>query len=222
MRLKTSLIHTMKSKQSGFIGAVAAVAILLILGGVIWFAAQTRTSPSETATARQSLLNGYEKTGNVARALNPFDDRDTDLDIDARDTDNDGTNDTLAARVAQEPEPVAKTVTTREIAYAPVTYRTTYSTSPYGMTLPFGEGAVLTNTSSDLYAGVPATATYTYNVGGVPKYKVNVFTKEQWNNIRIKETQEMIESDLKDLNHYYGEGRYFGESMDYIFTYTTI
>jgi len=91
--------------------------------------------------------------------------------------------------------------------------------SPFGLTLPFpatwaGYTLIQTNES---YAGVPALATYNFNVGGDRVLTINAFTKEQWNNIRIQEEQDILEGETR--NEYFGEGHYLGENTTYIFSY---
>lgn len=71
--------------------------------------------------------------------------------------------------------------------------------------------------SREIYAGIPSTATYTFYIQDEPTLTINVFNKEQWNDIRIQDNLDLI--DFGSLSNYYGEGAYRGENITYIFSY---
>lgn len=87
-----------------------------------------------------------------------------------------------------------------------------YHNPTFGLTVP---GSYNVAQRQNVYGGVPTTASYDFYTGGVYAFTINVFSKEQWNNIRIQETRNMKEGTGPD---YLGEGRYLGENQTWIYS----
>lgn len=104
--------------------------------------------------------------------------------------------------------PRRSTATTYQAVSGPA-----YRNPTYGLTIP---GTYQVVPSQNAYAGVPTAASYAFYQNGVYAYTVNVFSKEQWNNIRIQETINTKEGIGPD---YLGEGRYLGENKTWIYSY---
>lgn len=101
-----------------------------------------------------------------------------------------------------------KIVTDREVSTRPA-----YHNATYGLTIP-GVYAV-TPVAVSPYGGVSPVASYSFNYNGVYAFTINVFSKEEWNNIRIQET---LSADAGTTNAYLGEGTYLGENKTWIFS----
>ncbi|MDB5266308.1 MAG: hypothetical protein JWN89_123 [Parcubacteria group bacterium] len=96
-------------------------------------------------------------------------------------------------------------------AVSPFPGGSTYHNSAYGLTVPLPAGwSNVPSVGADVYAGIPDTASIHFAGPGGQTLTVNVFTKEQWNNIRIQETLGQTNS--------FGEGNYLGENFTYIYS----
>ncbi|MES2214380.1 MAG: hypothetical protein V4465_03285 [Patescibacteria group bacterium] len=83
--------------------------------------------------------------------------------------------------------------------------------SAFGLTVSLPPGWSNTpSVGSDVYAGVPDTASIHFAGPAGQNMTINVFTKEQWNNIRIQETLGQVNA--------FGEGSYLGENFTYIYS----
>ncbi|MEK9200419.1 MAG: hypothetical protein AAB909_00430 [Patescibacteria group bacterium] len=111
------------------------------------------------------------------------------------------------------------TTTTREVANTYLVYGAftgpAYRNTTYSLTIPGNYEVTPTNPNS--YSGVTATASYNFYTNGNLAFIVNVFSDEQWNNIRIQETMNVAEQG--GTNSYKGEGRYLGENFSWVFSY---
>ena len=146
--------------------------------------------------------------------------------------DNQGTT-TISTATSTKAKPTASSTisiapsrtATSTAAAKPATTRRVVSASPYqavsgpayraptfGLTVP---GSYTVSVGQNVYSGVPATASYNFFSGGVYAFTINIFSKEQWNDIRIQETRNAKEGTGPD---YLGEGRYLGENMTWIFS----
>lgn len=122
---------------------------------------------------------------------------------------NTGTSTTSTSTVTTVYTPT----TTRTVAVisSPFPGGVVYHNSTYGLTvgLPTTWNNYRVTIGQDSFAGVSNTASIYIN-GGTSPLTINVFTKEQWNDIRIQETNSQINS--------FGEGDYLGENKNYIFS----
>lgn len=86
-----------------------------------------------------------------------------------------------------------------------------YHSDTYGLTIPLPAAwnGYSASISTDTYAGVSDLASI-HLIGAASSLTINVFTKEQWNDIRIQETNGQVNS--------FGEGNYLGENKNYIFS----
>lgn len=92
-----------------------------------------------------------------------------------------------------------------------------YHNSTYGLTVPLPAGwsgySIYQNV--EYFGGFPSLVSLHFNVGGTNPLTVNVFTKEQWNDIRNQENANHL--NVNSL----GEGIYLGENFTYIFSTQT-
>lgn len=91
-----------------------------------------------------------------------------------------------------------------------------YHNSTYGLTIPLPTSwaGYTVTTTRETFAGVTNLASIKFFVGGQNPLTINVFTKEQWNDIRIQETNSQVNG--------FGEGNYLGENSRYIFATNSI
>jgi hypothetical protein len=91
-----------------------------------------------------------------------------------------------------------------------------YHNAQYGLTVPlpasWSDYTVVE--SKEAFAGVLSLASLHFYVRGQNPLTINVFTKEQWNDIRIQETNNQVNG--------FGEGNYLGENTTYIFATNSI
>lgn len=97
---------------------------------------------------------------------------------------------------------------------------TAYPSGPYYHNNLFGLSVpgiyVVQNGALNSYGNVAPTASYDFYYTGVKLFTINVFSKEEWNNIRIQET---VQSDAGTKNAYLGEGHYLGENKTWIYSF---
>ncbi|MBX4195471.1 hypothetical protein KW796_00740 [Candidatus Parcubacteria bacterium] len=89
---------------------------------------------------------------------------------------------------------------------------TAYRNASFGLTVP---GSHSVTVGRDAYAGVSDTASLHFYQGGVHAFQINVWSKEQWNDIRIQETMNAKQGTGPT---YFGEGSYLGENKTWIFS----
>jgi hypothetical protein len=93
-----------------------------------------------------------------------------------------------------------------------------YHNSAYGLSVPVPANwagySVYQN--REFFGGFPSLASIHFNVAGTNPLTVNVFTKEQWNDIRNQENANHL--NVNSL----GEGIYLGENFTYIFSTQTL
>lgn len=119
---------------------------------------------------------------------------------------------------AYEPDITARTYT----APRSQSYGGTYASGSayhngYGLTVP---GSYTVTTGQDVYAGVYDTASLHFHLPaqagqGAQAFQINVWSKEQWNDIRIQETINAKEGTGPT---YFGEGSYLGENFTWIYS----
>lgn len=116
------------------------------------------------------------------------------------------------------PSRAATTTASKPASSAPkrqtaTVYQSAYGSYPFGITVPRGYTAAPGATG--VYGGVQPTVSYNFFANGVYAFTVNVFSKEQWNDIRIQETRNIKEGTGPE---YLGEGRYIGENKTWIYS----
>lgn len=90
-----------------------------------------------------------------------------------------------------------------------------YKNPNYGLTIsmPSTYAGYTVLNAREAFAGVYDLDSLHFYNGGVNTFTINVFTKQQWNDIRIQETNNQVNG--------YGEGTYLGENKNYIFSTNT-
>ncbi len=88
----------------------------------------------------------------------------------------------------------------------------TYYNPTYGLRLkiPPSWAGYAVQTTNSAFGGLPSSNSIHFYVFGRESFVINVFTKEEWNNLRITETNNNVNS--------YGEGEYLGENGTFIFS----
>jgi hypothetical protein len=107
----------------------------------------------------------------------------------------------------------AKPATTVRKTQTATVYQSAYGSYPFGITVP--RGYTTTAAATGVYGGIQPTAAYHFYANGAYAFTVNVFSKEQWNDIRIQETRNVKEGTGPE---YLGEGRYLGENKTWIYS----
>jgi hypothetical protein len=172
---------TTLQKGSGNTAVIAIVILMLFMIGGAFVFRTYNTSTSVTATSTSQSLTDYIVDQTTGTTTNTY---------------------------AQTPTPQTIVRTT---LVSPFPGGSVYRNSTYGLSvpLPASWNGYTTTEGRETFAGVTNLASIRFYLGGANPLTINVFTKEQWNDIRIQETNLQVNG--------YGEGSYLGENGTYIF-----
>lgn len=177
-----------KGSASGVVMGIIALCLVVLIGLGIYAYSNTVTvaDDSSTASSTQVVYVATTTTSYVA------------------------TTTTTEVLVPRTSKPVATSYvaprTNTASSYSAYTSVNGYH-SPYGLTVP---GNYYPTIGRDVYAGVYDTASLHFS-----GFQINVFSKEEWNDIRIQETVNNKEGTGPT---YFGEGSYLGENKTWIFS----
>jgi cytoskeletal protein RodZ len=132
-------------------------------------------------------------------------------------TNDSNTSTTTTSTVSENPTTTSSTVVTT----SPDTYTevnpfpggTVYHNAAYRLTLALPAGYTYAESIQE-FQGMSDSDTITFSNIGQTIFSINAFTKSQWNTIRTQEN--LAHQNVNDL----GEGNYYGENTNFIFSST--